>query len=88
MKSGGALTGQLYAAKIVGMAWYIMGSVGLVAAAGLYVYGRWTYQVSDQSVLQVLCSSSESTLFVLPPLLLRQIETVIEASIETRPMPR
>lgn len=42
MKSGGALTGQLYAANYVGIAWYIMGSVGLVVAAGFYAYGRWT----------------------------------------------
>ncbi|MDH3612202.1 MAG: MFS transporter [Gammaproteobacteria bacterium] len=41
------LTAQLYAANNVGAAWYIMGSVGLVAAAGMYVYGRWTYQLKD-----------------------------------------
>lgn len=42
-----AVTGQLYSANNVGVAWYIMGSVGLVAAAGLYAYGRWTYQLKD-----------------------------------------
>ena len=31
----------------VGKAWYIMASVGLVSAAGMYVYGRWTYQLKD-----------------------------------------
>lgn len=41
------LTGQLYAANNVGVAWYIMGSVGLVAAAGLIAYGRWTYQLKE-----------------------------------------
>jgi len=46
-QSGEALTNQLYAANNVGIAWYIMGSVGLVAAAGLYTYGRWTYQLKD-----------------------------------------
>jgi hypothetical protein len=42
-----ALTNQLYMANNVGIAWYIMGSVGIVAAAGMYVYGRWTYQLKD-----------------------------------------
>jgi dipeptide/tripeptide permease len=42
-----ALTAQLYAANDVGTAWYIMASVGIVAAAGMYVYGRWTYQLKD-----------------------------------------
>jgi len=46
-QTGEVLTNQLYAANNVGVAWYIMGSVGLVAAAGLYVYGRWTYQLKD-----------------------------------------
>lgn len=46
-QTGEALTAQLYAANDVGIAWYIMGSVGLVAAAGLYAYGRWTYQLKD-----------------------------------------
>ncbi|MDH3338619.1 MAG: MFS transporter [Gammaproteobacteria bacterium] len=41
------LTAQLYAANNVGIAWYIMGSVGIVAAAGMYVYGRWTYQLKE-----------------------------------------
>jgi dipeptide/tripeptide permease len=41
------LTAQLYAANNVGVAWYIMGSVGLVAAAGLYVYGFWTYRLKE-----------------------------------------
>ncbi len=42
-----ALTAQLYAANNVGVAWYIMASVGLVSAAGMYVYGRWTYKLKD-----------------------------------------
>ena len=46
-KSAEALTNQLYAANNVGIAWYIMASVGLVAAAGLYAYGRWTYRLKD-----------------------------------------
>jgi len=46
-QTGDFLTAQLYAANNVGMAWYIMASVGLVSAAGMYVYGRWTYQLKD-----------------------------------------
>jgi hypothetical protein len=46
-QTGEALTNQLYAANNVGIAWYIMGSVGLVAAAGLYTYGRWTYHLKE-----------------------------------------
>ncbi len=45
--SAETLTAQLYAANNVGIAWYIMGSVGLVAAAGLYVYGLWTYRLKE-----------------------------------------
>jgi hypothetical protein len=45
--SAESLTAQLYAANNVGVAWYIMGSVGLVAAAGLYVYGIWTYRLKE-----------------------------------------
>jgi hypothetical protein len=46
-QSAEALTAQLYAANNVGVAWYIMASVGLVSAAGMYVYGRWTYKLKD-----------------------------------------
>ena len=42
-----ALTAQLYAANNVGVAWYIMAVVGIVSAAGMYVYGRWTYQLKE-----------------------------------------
>ena len=42
-----ALTAQLYAANNVGAAWYIMAAVGIVCAAGMYAYGRWTYQLKD-----------------------------------------
>ena len=46
-QSAEALTAHLYATNNVGGAWYIMGSVGIVAAAGMYVYGRWTYQLKE-----------------------------------------
>jgi POT family proton-dependent oligopeptide transporter len=45
--SADALTAQLYAANDVGGAWYIMSAIGIVAAAGLYAYGRWTYKLKD-----------------------------------------
>lgn len=41
------LTAQLYAANNVGAAWYIMAAVGIVCAAGMYAYGRWTYQLKE-----------------------------------------
>ena len=46
-QSADVLTAQLYAANDVGTAWYIMASFGIVAAAGMYVYGRWIYQLKD-----------------------------------------
>ncbi len=46
-QSADALTAQLYIANNVGGAWFIMAAVGLVSAAGMYVYGRWTYQLKD-----------------------------------------
>jgi hypothetical protein len=42
-----SLTAQLYAANNVGAAWYIMAAIGIVCAAGMYVYGRWTYQLKE-----------------------------------------
>ncbi|MDH4055031.1 MAG: MFS transporter [Gammaproteobacteria bacterium] len=42
-----ALTAQLYMNNDIGGAWYIMATVGIVSAAGMYVYGRWTYQLKD-----------------------------------------
>ena len=42
-----AVTAQLYAANNVGKIWFLMGAVGIVSAAGMYVYGRWTYQLKD-----------------------------------------
>ena len=42
-----AVTAQLYAANGIGTFWYMLGAVGVVAAAGMYVYGRWTYQLKE-----------------------------------------
>ncbi len=46
-QSAEVVTANLYMANNVGIAWYIMGSVGIVAAAGMYVYGRWTYRLKE-----------------------------------------
>ena len=46
-QSADVLTAQLYAANNVGKAWFIMAAVGIVSAAGMYVYGRWTYSLRD-----------------------------------------
>jgi hypothetical protein len=46
-QSADVLTAQLYAANNVGKAWFIMAAVGIVSAAGMYVYGRWTYKLKD-----------------------------------------
>jgi len=46
-QSAESITAQLYAANNIGKVWFIMGSVGLISAAGMYVYGRWTYHLKD-----------------------------------------
>jgi len=46
-QSAEALTAQLYAANNVGKVWFLMAAVGLISAAGMYVYGRWTYKLKD-----------------------------------------
>ena len=46
-QTGEALTAQLYAANNIGISWYLMAAVGIVSAAGMYVYGRWTYQLKE-----------------------------------------
>lgn len=46
-QSADVMTAQLYAANNVGIAWYIMAVVGIVSAAGMFAYGRWTYQLKD-----------------------------------------
>ena len=45
--SANELTAQLYAANNIGTAWYIMGSVGIVSAVGMYAYGLWIYRLKD-----------------------------------------
>jgi MFS family permease len=40
-KTPQVLTQMLYDTHQVGMVWYIMGTVGLLSALGIYAYGRW-----------------------------------------------
>jgi hypothetical protein len=43
-----ALTAQLYSSNDIGMVWYVMATVGLISAFGMYVYGVWTYRVATR----------------------------------------
>ncbi|WP_417462266.1 MFS transporter [Kordiimonas sp.] len=45
-QSAEMLTQQLYAANNIGAVWYLMASVGIVSAVGLYAYGKWTYRIA------------------------------------------
>lgn len=46
-QSAEALTAQLYAANDIGTVWYIMATVGIISAFGLYHYGKWTYKIAS-----------------------------------------
>lgn len=39
------LTELLYQTHNIGMVWYVMAVVGFASAYGLYLYGRWAYQL-------------------------------------------
>jgi dipeptide/tripeptide permease len=39
------VTQQLYALHNVSMAWYIIGSIGMISAVGILLYGRWVYRM-------------------------------------------
>jgi proton-dependent oligopeptide transporter, POT family len=43
-----ALTELLYQTHNVAMVWYIMGTVGIISALGIYVYGRWILTLERQ----------------------------------------
>ncbi len=43
-----ALTELLYQTHNVAMVWYIMGTVGIISALGIYVYGRWILTLKRQ----------------------------------------
>jgi hypothetical protein len=43
-----ALTRQLYAQHHVGMTWFVFAATGLLAAAMIYIYGRWVRKLAGQ----------------------------------------
>lgn len=45
-QSANAMTAQLYAANDIGTVWYVMATVGIISAFGLYHYGKWTYRIA------------------------------------------
>ena len=42
-----SLTQLLYQTHNVGMAWYIIGSIGSLSAVGIFLYGRWLYKLQQ-----------------------------------------
>ena len=55
------LTELLYQTHDIFMVWYVMAIVGFASAYGLYLYGRWAYQLTregdKQNVGQEVASS-------------------------------
>ncbi len=45
------LTNQLYIDHNVGTVFFAFSTLGILAAAGLYIYGRWTYKQTEQTVV-------------------------------------
>jgi POT family proton-dependent oligopeptide transporter len=43
-----ALTDVLYQTHDIHMVWYVMGSVGILSALGIYLYGRWVLTLSHR----------------------------------------
>jgi POT family proton-dependent oligopeptide transporter len=41
-ESAKSLTHLLYTTHDIGMVWNIIGAIGIVSAAGIFIYGRWT----------------------------------------------
>lgn len=39
-------TALLYQSHNIGQLWYVMATIGVISAFGLYVYGRWTYRLA------------------------------------------
>ncbi|WP_394129613.1 MFS transporter [Shewanella maritima] len=42
------LTHALYEANNIGMAWYIIGAIGIISAVGIYIYGKWLLRMQRQ----------------------------------------
>ncbi|MBE8167262.1 MAG: peptide MFS transporter [Shewanella sp.] len=44
-ESAQSLTQYLYATHNVGMAWYIIAAIGSISAVGIYIYGKWLFNL-------------------------------------------
>ncbi|MBR9726553.1 MFS transporter [Shewanella intestini] len=44
------LTHMLYQANDIGMAWYIIGAIGIISAVGIYIYGKWLLRMQRQAL--------------------------------------
>jgi hypothetical protein len=42
------LTHMLYEANNIGMAWYIIGAIGIISAVGIFIYGKWLLTMQRQ----------------------------------------
>lgn len=47
-----ALTAYLYQNNDIYMVWYIMGSIGLISAVGMFFYGKWLLNLTRQAQTQ------------------------------------
>lgn len=47
-KSAEAMTTTLYQANDIGMAWYIIATVGAISGVGIYLYAKWLYRLQSQ----------------------------------------
>lgn len=45
-QSAAQMTDILYQSHNIGQLWYVMATVGVVSAFGLFVYGKWTYKIA------------------------------------------
>ena len=54
-KPAQVMTDTLYQANNIGMAWYIIATVGAVSGVGIYLYAKWVYRLQKQ------ISQAEST---------------------------
>ncbi len=51
-QSAQAMTDVLYQANDIGMAWYIIATVGAVSGVGIFLYAKWVYRLQNQIGLQ------------------------------------
>jgi len=44
-KSAQTMTDVLYQANNIGMAWYIIATVGAISGVGIFLYAKWVYRL-------------------------------------------